>query len=173
MHPKNKPKNIEQIIRKKEWSDKHKEHALKVLKEHESKRKKSFSEIISVWTVIIVILLGFVILAIVAAPLLLFFPGLWIYLVIAILAMIFSYLFYYIIEEQELKLHHHIISKAVLPIFGSLLIYNVAIFTNWISKNMNDMFAMHNEFNVSVTFLLAYVLPIVASEAYFNHKKKK
>jgi len=157
-------------LRKKGWSEKDIYKAIEIINNSERYKPEVIKKIdkLAYWSTLIVAIIGNFIISIVLIPFLILLKSFPVYLIIAIIALPFGFLFQLIIKDVEKTIKkRYIMLNIFIPAIAIINMYYMTSFSNY----LNSLFGLppikHNPLLVGLIYVIAFVLP------YFITKRKE
>ena len=148
-------------LRKKGWTEQEIYKTLQIYeraKKHKEENKTLF-ELIIFWVVLVVGIIGNVIVSLTFIPFLLVLNGFYLYLVLAILALAFGFLFEILIRDIEnLESHHHRSIQIIVPVFAVINFFVIVYVSNKIDYEL-QIANQHNPYLIGIVYAIAFLLP--------------
>ncbi|MEA2036454.1 MAG: hypothetical protein U9O94_03030 [Nanoarchaeota archaeon] len=147
---------------RKGYSKKEAQRTVDIIKK--TKQKKSslikFLDSSAYWVLLAVALIGNLVISIILIPFLLTLRKIPLYIIIAVLAALFGFLFHQLIREIEfLESRHYLIAWIFIPIFAVISVYYAVLFTNNLLGSLKLSLAPNSPLIISVIYAFAFILP--------------
>jgi hypothetical protein len=156
------------------WARADIQHASDILAHAEAVKSPSmrFLEQTAFWIALLIAIMGNFILSVVLVPFLLLLEGAGLYFTIFVIGMTFGFVFHVLIRYiEDLGQGQHIIAGAFIPALALINIYIIAHFSNRLEILLQLPIAPNSPLGVSVTYVIAFVLPYLSR--HFEHVKKR
>ncbi|MEM2915785.1 MAG: hypothetical protein QXT19_00270 [Candidatus Woesearchaeota archaeon] len=166
--------DAETILRQKGWGRNEARKTADILAHAEASKSPSmqFLEHSVFWVALLVAIFGNLIISVVLVPFLLLLRGLGLYFTVFAVGITFGLLFNIIIGYiEKLNEGQHIIAGAFIPALALINIYLIAHFSNKLEILLQLPTPAHNPLGVSMTYVVAFVLPYLFK--HFPHLKEK
>ncbi|MFH2028212.1 MAG: hypothetical protein ABIJ08_03675 [Nanoarchaeota archaeon] len=156
--------DLYQRLKAKGWSSEDIQKAMRIINKAKEKKPRRIQilDAMIYWFVLIIAIVGNLIISIALVPFLLEFHSFFLYVIIAILALVFGFFFDLLIRDIEsLEQKHVIIAGLFIPALALINIFYIAQFSNYVSVTLNLNNA-HNPFLVSLVYVTAFSSPYAA-----------
>lgn len=166
--------NITSSLANKGWGRADVRKAADILAHAEASKSASmrFVEQSAFWVALLIAIFGNLVISVVLVPFLLLLKGIGLYFTVFIVGATFGLLFNVIIGYiEELKEGQHIIAGAFIPALALINIYLIAHFSNRLEILLLLPTPAHSPLAVSVTYVIAFVLPYFIK--HMSHLKQK
>ncbi len=131
-----------------------------------------FLEGAAFWISLLIAIIGNFLLSIVIVPLLLLLHGIGLYFTVFVVGVAFGALFNVLIKYiEDLGQGQHIIAGAFIPALGLINIYLITFFSNRLELLLGLTTPAHSPAGISVTYVIAFVLPYLLQ--HFSHLRSK
>jgi hypothetical protein len=167
-------KDYSQALAGKGWGRAEIKRASDVLAHAEMAKSPSMQvlEQAAFWVALLTAIIGNFILSVVLVPFLLLLSGIGLYLAIFVIGVAFGTLFNVLIGYIEnLGEGQHIIAGAFIPALALINIYIITHFSNKLEILLQLTTPPHSPLAVSVTYVIAFVLPYLTQ--HFQHVRNK
>ncbi len=167
-------KDYHTALANKGWNKKDIDRATHILAHAESSKTTSmrFLEQSAFWIALLIAIFGNLIISVVLVPLLLLLQGAGLYFTIFVVGLTFGILFnvliYYI---ENLGQGQHIIAGAFIPALALINIYLITHFSNRLEILLQLTTPAHSPLAVSVTYVVAFVIPYLLKHKEHISKK--
>jgi len=154
-------KNLYQKLKEKGWSNEEISRAGSIITKAETKKTKfvSFLDIFIYWFAFFVSIIGNMVISIALVPFLLAFQGVFLFAVIIILALVFGFLFDFLIRDiEKLQKKHYVIAGIFIPAIAAITIFYMTMFANYVSVKLKIGF-LHSPFWITVIYVIAFSAP--------------
>lgn len=148
-------------LRGKGWSNADITKAMSIIEKANEKKtdKIRVLDLLIYWFVLIVAIIGNLVISLALVPFLLEFRNFFLYVIIAILALVFGFLFDLLIRDIEsLEQKHVIIAGIFIPALAVINIFYITNFSNYVSAALN-LNNTHSPFFVSAVYVAAFSAP--------------
>jgi len=158
-------------LSKKGWNKKEIKKAEAIL--DRSEHHDIFFSKIVLWSALLVIVLGNVIVSFVAIPLMIFLDKWILYLSIAVLAGMIGFLYNFLINDiGHLERKHHILASIIIPVLAVINLVVVVFISNNLIKDLNVNNNLHNPWGLSILFAVSFILPFIIDQIRLYVKNK-
>lgn len=131
-----------------------------------------FLEQAAFWTALLIAILGNLIISVVLVPFLLLLHGLGLYFTVFVIGVTFGLIFNVLVRYiEELGEGQHIVAGAFIPALALINMYMIAHFSNKLEILLQLTTPAHSPVGVSVTYVIAFVLPYFLK--HFQHVKSR
>lgn len=151
-------------LAQKGWSRAELNNAVDIMAHAEESKSASmhFVEKLAFWVTLLVAIIGNFIISVIMVPFLLLLSGVGLYFTIFIIGVTFGILFNVIIHYiEDLGEGQHIIAGAFIPALALINIYLITHFSNKLEVLLLLQTPAHSPLTVSVTYVIAFVLPFI------------
>ena len=132
-----------------------------------------FSKIV-LWSALLVIVIGNLMVSIIAIPFLVVLNRWVLYAVIVILAGMIGFLYNLLINDiGHLEQKHHILASILVPVLAVINLVVIVFVSNNLIKDLNVNNKLHNPWGLSILFAVAFILPFIVDQIRLYVKKKK
>jgi len=150
--------NWEESISSKNWDEVHKKRTREIVEKFNPPKTPFF------WLTLILTVFICIALALLIVPLLYFFSTPLLYFLIAGEGMIFGFWIYLLFQEYELKVHHHIITKVLLPLIAGIAVFVAVLFANSIAHSIENILPSHDPLPIVLIYIVSFVFPMAIAE---------
>jgi hypothetical protein len=166
--------NFESSLAQKGWGRADVKKATDILAHAESSKSASmiFLDQLAFFVALMIAIIGNFIISVVMVPFLLLLQGLGLYFTIFVIGVTFGVLFNVLVHYiEDLKQGQHIIAGAFIPALALINIYLITHFSNKLEVLLLLETPAHSPIIVSMTYVIAFVLPFVIK--HITHLKQK
>lgn len=156
------------------WGSEHVQKARHILAHAEASKTVSmrFLEQSAFWIALILAIIGNFFVSITLVPLLLLMQGIGLYFTIFIVGLAFGFVFHVLIKYiDELGQGQHIIAGAFIPALALINVYLIVYFSNQLEILLALATPAHSPLAISISYVVAFVLPYVLKHT--EHIKQK
>lgn len=117
------------------------------------------------WIILFVAIMGNLIISIILIPFLLVIQGIFLYIIILLLAFVFGLLFDLLIRDLEnIKRKQIIIAGLFIPVLAAINVLFMVRFSNHLSRLLH-LNTFHNPFFIAFFYVIAFTLPHIISQS--------
>ncbi len=149
-------------LQQKGWDDKEIKQAEAILKQS-THHDKFFAKII-LWSALLVIVVGNILVSVVFIPFIQFFPSWVLYTLLVLLGLTIGFLYNFLITDiGHLESKHHIAASVVVPI-AAFINFGLVFFaiTQLYEKTA------HNPILIAISYTVAFILPMIGRAIYIK-----
>jgi len=162
--------NLIRRLEKRGWKHKDIDKAVNII--HNAKQLKTsearFFDKRIFWILLVVIIAANFAISVALIPALLVLSGMPLYLIIAIMGIVFGLLFEIAIRSIEhLKLEHHITLAVLTPVIAMLNIFIISKLSNSFIKSLS-LKNFHSSFTIALIYAVSFVLPYIIYRFIFK-----
>ena len=155
--------NLVKRLEKRGWSKREITKAVKIIKK--AKQNKpidiSFLEKRIYWILLVVVVAANFAISIALVPILIALRGIFLYLIIIMLGIIFGLLFELVIRSIEhLESKHHMFLSILIPLVALGNIFSISKISNDLAKTLN-LTNIHNSAIIALVYAISFVLPYI------------
>lgn len=168
--------DLKEKLKAKGWSDQEIDQASSIMQGFESQRRaRAIKESPLVyWTALLVAIIGNIILSVVLIPFMIVLKGPILYLMVAVLALMFGTLFNILLRDIEsIDREHHVIASVFIPALALVNIYVVVSITGPIKTFLTGSPLVDNPWGLSIVYVVAFVLPYILNKIYDILRRKQ
>ncbi|MFH1641816.1 MAG: hypothetical protein ABIC04_02865 [Nanoarchaeota archaeon] len=154
-------KTLHERLKAKGWSATDIKKAVKIINGAQKKKPKQIQILDSViyWFVLIIAIIGNMVISVALVPFLLEFRHFFLYVIITTMALIFGFLFDFLIRDIEsLEQKHVVVAGLLIPALALINIYYTTNFANYVSATLKLGY-IHSPYLISVVYVLAFISP--------------
>ncbi len=154
---------LQERLKQKGWPDQDITYALKILKKTEGEKKTDAFGLhlapITYWIALIITIIGNIVIALAFIPVLFYFSGLFMYVMIASFGLTFGTLYNFIINHMESleQKNNVIIAGVFIPAIAIITTGIMVIISNDISTKLR--IDSQDPVSISITYVLAFIAP--------------
>ena len=132
-----------------------------------------FSKIV-LWSALLVIVIGNLMVSFVAIPFLVVLNKWVLYAVIVLLAGMIGFLYNLLINDiGHLEQKHHILASILVPVLAVINLVVIVFVSNNLIKDLKINNNLHNPWGLSILFAGVFILPFIVGQIRLYMKKKK
>ncbi|MBD3310048.1 hypothetical protein GF351_02415 [Candidatus Woesearchaeota archaeon] len=154
--------SIEQKLRKKGWSEKDIQEALRIIKAGQKKKRPGVKLVdkIVYWAALFVAIIGNMVISLTLVPFLIALEGYSLYSIIAVLGLSFGFFFDLLIRDiEKLQTKHYIIAGLFIPGIAVVnVLYMTLVANQWINL-LGIKTSLHNPVLIIILYVVAFMLP--------------
>ncbi len=155
--------NLIERLEKRGWSRKEIINAVEIIKKAKQNKPKdiSFLEKRIYWILLVLITVANFAISVALLPLLVALKGVFLYLILILLGVVFGLLFELVIRSIEhLEKEHHFILIIFIPLIAIVNIFIVSGISNDLAKMLN-LANFHNPIIIALVYAASFVLPYI------------
>lgn len=157
------PENLEAKLRKKGWEKKHIHRAIRIIGEADAKKHPSIKKMDAhiCWILLVVIAIANFVISIALLPSVMALRGIFLYVVIIIVALIFGLAFELVIRSIEhLEHKHHVALGIIIPAIAAINVFFMATMADDV-KISTGFGNAQSPFLISTVYAVAFVVPFI------------
>lgn len=140
------------------WTKKEINKVLKALRKEKPRRVQVLDAVIY-WAALLVAIVGNIIVSIALVPFLLELKSIFLYFVIVLMALMFGFLFDFLIRDLEvLESRKVVLAGLFIPCLAAINVFYITLFSNYLSEALN-LSNMQNPIVVSALYVVAFITP--------------
>jgi hypothetical protein len=157
------------------WTDNDIQKAVSIIQQANNKKPKNirFLDSIIYWSVLFVALIGNFVISIILIPFMLTIPGLRLIFIIFIIGFAFGAFFDLLIKDlRNINNKEVIVAGIFLPLLALINVSLMVEFSNYLQQKLGLLTGQQNPFTISITYVLAFIMPyVIRIFIEYRHRK--
>lgn len=171
--------DLKKKLTEKGWTEKEIESTMGILEKPDANpRSKEYRRKMNpliYWIALLMAIIGNFIVSVILIPFFLVLQGIVLYAIIILLGLVFGALFSLLLGdiEKASSQKNMVIGWLFIPAIAAINIYVVANISNELKEILIKSAIIQNPLTISITYVAAFILPYVATQAYLSMKNRK